>query len=540
MADYSFSPQFANLSGLQPLPALDVTRGAALQFQPLQQIEVPSAQPELVTQSIAGAISNIAQGALGGITAKWEKEEAKEAEKRKFAHELMLYGVKEKSDNADFYAKEEARFISENSGKPGFAKKYSEFKKAYSGFSDRVPDTKAEKKPSDYETVEPELPEQQPELKAKFVDQPDEIPEEKPGVFNWRVTPRMPQEKPALANIPTSTATASSAPALEGLPEPQVTQQVVTAKHKIIDGVDYTEYPEPPSYDTIQTKTGVKKIETDAEAKNLASILNNQLKGKNPDYEYRVIGLDDPEKYKTVAPVKIRDERIKKEQSIISESREQRKEAREEAKAEREAKEAEQQMIIRQQKVKDENKVLADHAETAATSLRDINDIISTIDKNPWAVGRLSASIAAIPIDTDAYKVRKKFETIKSGVTINALNSMRSASPTGAAVGNVSNQENEMFSNTEGPLDPSLDKKDILPVLREIKRKRLKIYNDAVEILKANNPGYIPPSIEYPKEETKSSKSKKEMISVISPDGKVGKIPKSQLEEALSKGYKLQ
>jgi len=94
MADYSFSPQFANLSGLQPLPALDVTRGAALQFQPLQAIQVQSSRPELVAEGIAGAVSNIAQGALSGITARYEKAEAEEKEKRKFAQEEKIAKIK--------------------------------------------------------------------------------------------------------------------------------------------------------------------------------------------------------------------------------------------------------------------------------------------------------------------------------------------------------------------------------------------------------------------------------------------------------------
>ena len=96
MADYSFSPQFANLSGLQPLPALDVTRGAALQFQPLQAIQIQSSRPELVAEGIAGAVSSIAKGALGGITAKYEKEEKKEERKLKFAHEIAIAGIRAK------------------------------------------------------------------------------------------------------------------------------------------------------------------------------------------------------------------------------------------------------------------------------------------------------------------------------------------------------------------------------------------------------------------------------------------------------------
>jgi hypothetical protein len=94
MADYSFSPQFANLSGLQPLPALDVTRGAALQFQPLQAIQVQSSRPELVAEGIAGAVSNIAQGALSGITARYEKAEAEEKEERAFAQQEKIARIK--------------------------------------------------------------------------------------------------------------------------------------------------------------------------------------------------------------------------------------------------------------------------------------------------------------------------------------------------------------------------------------------------------------------------------------------------------------
>ena len=94
MADYSFSPQFANLTGLQPLPAIDVTRGGALQFQALQPIQVVSSRPELVAEGIAGAVSNIAKGALSGITAKWEKEEKMAEEKRKFAQEEKIARIK--------------------------------------------------------------------------------------------------------------------------------------------------------------------------------------------------------------------------------------------------------------------------------------------------------------------------------------------------------------------------------------------------------------------------------------------------------------
>lgn len=108
MADYSFSPQFANLSGLQPLPSLDVTRGAALQFQPLQAIQIQSSRPELVAEGIASAVSSIAKGALGGITARYEKKEEEAKEQRKFAQEEKIARIK--AAQSDFEKKEQQKW----------------------------------------------------------------------------------------------------------------------------------------------------------------------------------------------------------------------------------------------------------------------------------------------------------------------------------------------------------------------------------------------------------------------------------------------
>jgi hypothetical protein len=108
MADYSFNPQFANLSGLQPLPAIDVTRGANLQFRPLDKIEIQSSRPELVTEGIAGAISNIAKGALGGITARYEKKEEEAKETRKFAQEEKIARIK--ASQSAFEQKEQQKW----------------------------------------------------------------------------------------------------------------------------------------------------------------------------------------------------------------------------------------------------------------------------------------------------------------------------------------------------------------------------------------------------------------------------------------------
>lgn len=529
MADYSFSPQFANLSGLQPLPALDVTRGAALQFQPLQAIQIQSSRPELVAEGIAGAVSNIAKGALGGITARYEKEEEEAKEKRKYAHELMLYGAKEKSDNADFYAKEEARFISENSGKPGFAKKYDEFKKAYSGFSDRVPETKVDKEPSDYETVEEPLPEKQPELKANFETPTGDFPEKRPGVFSWKLSPRVPQEKP-LEAMPVSTTAAPAAPVLEDLPAPERRPQVVTTQKKQIEGVDYTKYPEPPSYG---------QIETDEEAQNLASELNNQLKDTNPDYEYKVINLGKAEEFKTVVPVSIREKRIGEQQDIASAQREQRKEVRDEAEAERKFQEAEEKSGKITKANVSQYKTQVDQA---ASSVREINDLISLINQNPLtSVGGWSTIASKIPGNSPAKIARGMIKTIHATTALNAMIGLKQASPTGASgLGGLTEGEREALASTEGSFDlDNLPSEYIIPRLERLRDARLKLIKMSGSEIKKVDPEFNLPELQYPSLEKKPSKSKKEMISAIHPNGTRVKIDKKDIEAAKKEGYQI-
>lgn len=545
MAEYSFTPQFANLAGLQPISAIDVTRGGELQFQPLQAIQVPSAQPELVGQGISNALQSISQGLFGGITAKYQERKAEEKELREHERALELAGAKKKSENQDFYEKERAKFIANESGKPGFQKKLDAFDSAMEGFKSRTPDVKPVKEeeeptppPSDVEAAALALdtePLPQPDLTIPQAEvQTAVVAAEKPLAPLAPPTPAEPPAKePPLAEVQVPEAAPTPTPA-------------PTPEQKKPAAVDYTEYPQPPAPSV--------QFETDAEALNVAAQLNNQLKGKNPDYRYEVMNLGKPDEWKTVVPVSIREERIKREESAVAAEKEKSKEereakieeerlGRERAKEEREAKEAEQQMQIRQQKVKDEDKIWAAQVEDAAKSLKAINDVIEIIENNPWSVGKMSYWVAGVPgIDTDASRIRNKLITIQGDAAIRALTAMRLAAPTGAAVGNVSDKDMELFKNTEGALDPDTQTdKDILPVLRDIYRKRLKDYNESTAIIKSKNPEYTPPAIKYPKEEKrkKPAKTAEDRVKVVSPDGKKGTVLKSELDTYLSQGFKV-
>lgn len=503
MAEYSFNPQFANLTGLQPVQAIDVTRGANLEFRPLDKIEIMSSQPELITQSIAGAVTNIAKGALGGITANFEKKEEEAREKRKFAHELMLYGVKQKTENEDFLQKEEARFISENSGKPGFARKLSEFRSAQSRLKDTVPD-RPQKQDQEYEVVEPPLP----ELQADFVTPPEEM------------TP-----EPALSTIPISTTAAP----LAGVSIPQqVIQPEQKVEQKPLEGmaptVDYTKYDQP--------KLPSQRFETETEAQNAASELNKTL--NNPDWQIEV--EQDKDGFSLLKPKSVRKERLQEEESALD--------------LFYKGEEAKQKAQLADEKSGKISKANVNQfkmqVDQASASVREINDLINLIKNNPnTAVGGWSTILSKYPGNNAAKMARGMIKTIHSNVAFNALMELKKASPTGGAgLGGLTEGEREALASTEGSFDlDNLPSDAILPRLEQLRDARLKLIDIAGKQIKDFDPEFKTPKLSYDGEKKgKSTKAKSEedMVSVISPDGKSGKIPRSQLAAAVAEGYTAQ
>lgn len=503
MAEYSFNPQFANLTGLQPVQAIDVTRGANLEFRPLDKIEIMSSQPELITQSLAGAVTNIAKGALGGITANFQKKEEEAREKRKFAHELMLYGVKQKTENEDFLQKEEARFISENSGKPGFARKLSEFRSAQSRLKDTVPD-RPQKQDQEYEVVESPLP----ELQADFVTPPEEM------------TP-----EPALSAIPISTTAAP----LAGVSIPQqVSQPEQKVEQKPLEGmaptVDYTKYEQP--------KLPSQRFETETEAQNAASELNKTL--NNPDWQIEV--EQDKDGFSLLKPRSVRKERLQEEQSALDlfYKGEQ---------AKQKAQEADEKSGKISKANVNQFKMQVDQA---SASVREINDLIKLIEENKYtAVGGWSKPLLFYPGNNAAKMARGMIKTIHSNVAFNALMELKKASPTGGAgLGGLTEGEREALASTEGSFDlDNLPSDAILPRLEQLRDARLKLIDIAGKQIKDFDPEFKTPTLSYDGEKKRKAtkaKSGEDMVSVISPDGKSGKIPRSQLAAAVAEGYTAQ
>jgi hypothetical protein len=103
--------------------------------------------------------------------------------------------------------------------------------------------------------------------------------------------------------------------------------------------------------------------------------------------------------------------------------------------------------------------------------------------------GKFSSYLTKLPITTDASRTRGFLKPILANAAFKAITEMRQASPTGAAVGGVSDKDLELLMNTMGAIDPdNLDDPyftENLNKLREQSQKTLTgIQNEKVGVLR--------------------------------------------------------
>ena len=85
--------------------------------------------------------------------------------------------------------------------------------------------------------------------------------------------------------------------------------------------------------------------------------------------------------------------------------------------------------------------------------------VINTIDKameqiGPWTTGYANLLLSGLP-QTDARDLERNLETIKANIGFDRLQQMRDNSPTGGALGQVSEFENRLLQAVQGSLDPT-------------------------------------------------------------------------------------
>jgi hypothetical protein len=103
---------------------------------------------------------------------------------------------------------------------------------------------------------------------------------------------------------------------------------------------------------------------------------------------------------------------------------------------------------------------------------------------------------------TPAYDLKTKLESIKANLGFEQLQALRNASPTGGALGAVSEQENRLLQATIANLDPNQSdaqlKKQIMKVEHHLQRVR--------QLMAGQNPGPQSPDPGAPAQQQRTGK----------------------------------
>ena len=112
-------------------------------------------------------------------------------------------------------------------------------------------------------------------------------------------------------------------------------------------------------------------------------------------------------------------------------------------------------------------------AQAAEQSINNLKRVITSVGEAEGLVGKsttgaLGGALAILP-QTDARKLANKITSIKANLGFQQLDQMRQASPTGGALGNVSNQEISFLQATVEVLDQLENPEDIRQAFVKIK-----------------------------------------------------------------------
>jgi hypothetical protein len=536
MADYSFSPQFANLSNLQPLPALDVTRGAALQFQPLQAIQIQSSRPELVAEGIAGAISNIAKGALEGITAKYEKKEERDKETRKFAQELLLEEAKQNTKNKQFLDELKLKIASEHGLEADVDERMAAVDEAAkrlnmanpSGNTPVVKPTPKTSIDNDFVTLtsadtsadtygDPRLS----PADATFV--PSGTP--KDGALKVDMVTPLPETEKA-PPIPVPSAVVSPPEDVINIPPPDFSR--VSTQGTALAGVqvqpEAAPAPTPPLAE-VQAIGKLPEQPTDIKApRNVAGIEFKPSESakaydaaaKLSTAYWKLIPEQNPRTFKwSLRPEdtsgEVEKRGIDKENLILA----QNKQAIEREKADRDRLDAETKKLKDDIQYLDAQKTKLDDT---LVNIDLIDQATSLINQNPEAVGIITQSYQSgkpLPIIGDVagwqqflalagykpsekrlqdiFNVAEALESVKSNIGFEKLGELKSLSPTGASgLGSLTEGERKALQSTKGSIEQAQSAEILLSRLSDMRSGVIKSSGNAFMKIREVEPKYVP------------------------------------------------
>jgi hypothetical protein len=455
---YSFSPQFATirsespLAGMRPVASIQHT---ALSFKEDKPFQIRSSGEELVG---LGAIEGVNKGvgaALQGITTAYVSEREKKQkdidETNKFERDKELARIRAKGDDTD---EEKA-----------FEKKYKEaqLKNLESQIETRK--EKEDKKPvirprgffAPSTSVKSSTPVSNEDIGDAIL-----LPEKEPPVDNnidlIAPVPEVPVSKPtpgiSLQGIPAPAAQTANQKRLLNLnfykPSGD-TEQVAVEEQK----------QQPLAFEVYQPKVDELSLagaeppaeEIQYEPNDLisayeswedAEMANQMLAKKLPDYEVKPVKQEtvDGQSYFIVEPP-VRKQTAQQIPSNLA------------------VKSAKKQVgdvtydLVPKGEVKQQVKALKEPLSEIDTMLRTIRQIRSIYQGLSPGVGGLANWLSYIP-GSDAADVEKLTKTLQGNIAFKKLADMKAASPTGGALGAISERELDLLASNLGSIDPGL------------------------------------------------------------------------------------
>jgi hypothetical protein len=433
---YSFTPQTANLgaSPLSALKPLDV--GVSVSFTPMPKYEVPSAQQELVSMGAAKGFQALSEPVFAAIKAK--DDEAKEADKEalKFDRDKTLARIRaEKTpEELEYNAARLANIKSLTTERGGDKVPVNTRKKGF--FKDPIVI------PSVDNSDNSDLP--QTPTDPTSIDDPRQIlaplsynqndQEYLPEVRTTQFKPYISEEEiEAVRNPPLKyMQAATGGVAVQPVPMPE---------KEVRAAIPVTPTPEvrtaAPLYEPNDLIAPYESWED-------AEMANQMLAKQLPNYEVKPVKqqtVDGQTYYVVEPPVK--------------------KQTQEQIPSNLAVKSAKKQVgdvtydLIPKGEIKQQVKALKEPLSEIDTMLRTINQIRSIYKGISPGVGGLANWLSYIP-GSDASDVEKLTKTLQGNIAFKKLADMKAASPTGGALGAISERELDLLASNLGSIDPSL------------------------------------------------------------------------------------
>lgn len=166
-----------------------------------------------------------------------------------------------------------------------------------------------------------------------------------------------------------------------------------------------------------------------------------------------------------------------------------------------------------------------------------IDKTLGLIKNSRTATGWGNVAFSGLP-NTDARALNNYLSTIKANVGFDKLQNMRENSPTGGALGQISDFENKLLQAVNGTLDP-LQSDKLAENLTIIKSLYPQVMAERERAFQQDYSGYSPlngnQSVTQPAPINMGGKR----INIITPDGKPGTIDAAHVDDLLQAGGRL-